>query len=116
MTQFGEMSFRGTPFTLRISEADRNIHIIQHLDVGTSDGSQKGWKAKQGWFAFVENDKRIWCYDGETDLFLYMIMPDEKDGAGVYGPRGFPCPVPNEVLSRLSPAARQKVDSHGKQL
>lgn len=115
MTQFGEMSVRGTPWTLRISEADRNIHILRHLGAGTGDSSLKGWKAKQGWFAFVENDKRVWCYDGETFLFLYIVMPDEQGGAGVYGPSAFPCPVPNEVLARLSPAARKIVDSHGKQ-
>lgn len=115
LAQFGELSVRGTPWTVRVSEIDRKIHIIRNLTPGTCDMSPKSWEAKQGWFAFVENDKRVWAYDGVTDLFLDIIMPDEQGGAGVYGPSAFPCPVPNEVLARLSPAARKIVDSHGKQ-
>lgn len=116
MTQFGEMSVRGTHWTLRISESDRELHIIRHIGPGTGDSSVGGWKAKQGWFAFVENDKRVWGYDGETGLFALIVMPDDQGGTGVYGPGNFPCPVPNEVLARLSPDARQAIQDHRKQL
>ena len=116
MTQFGELSPRGTAWSLRISETDRKLHIIRHYAgehwKSEADTLKEGWVAKEGWFAFVENGERVWAYDGDKDFFLLVEVGSNK-GVAIRGPCDLACPVPEEVLSKLSPAARQLVESHG---
>ena len=114
VTEFGEFSPAGTQWTVRVSKADRKLQLIRsdHFSVSFSP-----WEPKRRWFAFIENDERVWTYDGGNDLKLDTIR---RTGETVHSVSydscgGFPCPVPNEVLSRLSPAARQIVENHTKQ-
>jgi hypothetical protein len=109
MTQFGEFSPLGSHWTVRVSNADQGIHIIRQYDHGTSDTISKGWKAGNGWFVYVQNDERVWFYDGDQKLLLLREVGNV--GGAVHGPCDFPCPVPDDVISRLTLAARKAIKS-----
>ena len=111
MTQFGEFSPIGSPWTVRVSDSDRRLNIARHTAFGSTGVSPSDWKAQPGWFAFVENDQRAWAYDGDRNLFLLRFT---GDGTVSYGPSVFPCPVPDVVFSRLSEATRRAIKRHEK--
>ena len=54
--------------------------------------------------SFVENDARVWAYDGDRNLWMLEVT---RAGRATHGPTRFPCRVPTEVLERLSVPARQ---------
>jgi hypothetical protein len=68
-----------------------------------------GWKAKTGWFVFLENESRVWTYDGDRQLYLEVDTPGH--GSLYQTPKGFPCAVPAEVLARVSEAERKNLES-----
>jgi len=57
------------------------------------------WRAQQGAFIFIENDKRVRAYDGQRNL---SMLASSGNTLGFYGPQSFPCAVPQEVRARLS--------------
>ena len=71
-----------------------------------------GWRAKAGWFVFIESLSRVWAYDGDSRL--YLDTETSNTGSMYYGvfratnfDSNFPCAVPAEVISHL-PEQRQK--------
>ena len=133
ITAFGEHAVIGGAFTVRNSKGDGNLKVVRgrHFDMLTATNpatgqvaithnasitntySTGGWKAQPNWFVFAENDSRLWAYDG--DRYLWLLTVDDAAGdSGSYGPRSFPCPVPDEVRSRLSLAARDLIEIHAK--
>jgi len=110
MTQFGQLSPVGSHWMVRVSSADQGIHIIRQYDHGTTETIAKGWKAGNGWFVYVENDERVWFYDGGQELLLLRQIGDM--GSAVHGPCDFPCSVPDDVISRLTPAAHKAIKVH----
>jgi hypothetical protein len=113
MTTFGEISRSDSPWTVRMSAADLTFQISYHFvsDINGSGAasvsSPADWRARSGWFVFVENNERVWAYDGDTNLFL-LAAKSSKLGPTCtsYGYHTFPCPVPDAVLTRLTPEAR----------
>jgi len=98
-----------------VSEAGDSLGVSHHQllkgegwtnSVWTTDSPQ-GWKAQAGWFVFIENESRVWAYDGDRYLSLLAVTPT---WGSWYGPSRFPCPVPTEVLSRLSESARRAIE------
>jgi hypothetical protein len=120
MTTFGEFSPAGSPWTVRVSDKDRKLQISYHYQAdasssGTSTVSSSDWRAQPGWFVFVENNERAWAYDGDRNLFLQVSIVSKLGPKGTsYGPSHFPCPVPSEVLTRLTPEARKGIKSDKK--
>jgi hypothetical protein len=112
MTEFGEFTPVGSHWTVRISSGDRQVHIIRHWEHGITEDTQQGWKAGQGWFVYVENDERVWAYDGDQNLFLLVRLGDL--GTAVHGLCDLQCAVPDEVLVRFSPAAKRIMKSPDK--
>ena len=109
MNQFGEASFSGTPWTVQVSETNRTFQISYRYDSGTNGvacinfASPADWRAKPGWFIFVENNERVWAYDGGSNLFLQSAIPYKLGPrCASYGPSYFPYAVPGEVFGRLS--------------
>ena len=72
--------------------------------------SMPGWKAKPGWFVFVESNSRIWSYDGENRLWLLLLKSDGSSAN--YESPCFPCPVPPEALARVSASMKNEIQSH----
>jgi hypothetical protein len=118
MTTFGEFSPAGSPWTVRVADTDPKLQISYHYQAdatssGTSTVSPSDWKAQSGWFVFVENNERVWAYDGARNLFLQVSIASKLGPKGTsYGPSHFPCPVPSEVLTRLTPEARKAIKSN----
>ena len=100
-----------------VSPADDCLDLSRHQSlkeegwtnsVWTTDSPQR-WKAQAGWFVFIENESRVWAYDGDRYLSLLAVTPTSGSW---YGPGRFPCAVPTEVFSRLSEPARRAVQPH----
>lgn len=97
----------GNHWKVRVPEAERTVEI------GWDGTSQKpsDWRARDGWFVFVENDRRVWAYDGDRDLLLFSYTPQRNGGTyAVSGPKNFGVPVPDAVLTRLSEAGRKAIE------
>ena len=110
MTQFGTFSPPNSVWTIQVSDTNRKLQMSRRTAFGAVGVSPSEWRAKSGWFAFVENDRRAWAYDGDRDLFLLLVRSDKSTVS--FGPYGFPCPVPDPVFKRLSPAARGAIKVH----
>lgn len=108
MSSFGEFSPSHSPWTVRVSEGDGRIAISRRTQFGSTEVSPSTWKAELGWFAFVENEQRVWAYDGKSDLYLLTWT---EDGTASYH-RSFPCPVPDKVFASLPASARGAVETH----
>jgi hypothetical protein len=115
ITTFGEVSRSDSPWIVRVSAADQTFQISYHY-VSASDtngygavsvSSPAGWRARSGWFVFVENNERVWSYDGDKSLFLQTATSSKLGPTCTsYGSHSFPCRVPDAVLTRLTPEAR----------
>ncbi len=82
---------------VQVSE-DAALHVSRLSASGRATVSPDDWRAQDGAFAFIENDERLWAYDGQRNLFL--LVSTGKTLAS-YGPRTLPCVVPEEVAERL---------------
>jgi hypothetical protein len=77
-----------------------------------------GWKARAGWFVFIESESRVWAYDG--DRRLYLNTRSSNGGAFYFGifratkfDSNYPCAVPAEVISHLPEPKQEQVQAHG---
>ena len=126
VTQFGEHHSKDGAWRVSVSATDHALELgrgryVDRLATTNTDGmvlavwtgaltntySTDGWRAQAGWFVFIEHDSRAWCYDGAEFLWLLQIEPNGSSGS--YGPRCFPCAVPEQVLARLTEAARNAI-------
>ena len=92
-----------------ISEAEGSLHLSRLTGSGSVTTSPRGWTAQAGWFAFIENESRLWAYDGDHALYLLTATPESS---GISGPRRFPCAVPPPIFSRLSEPAQRAIEPH----
>src|SRR5262245_22949811 len=74
-----------------ISEEEGSLHLSRLTDTGSATTSPHGWMLHAGWFAFIENESRLWAYDGDRTLYLLTAT---SESSGLSGPRRFPCAVP----------------------
>lgn len=109
ITTFGEHSVGGI-WKVRVPLGERTV------EVGAYGASMQpdGWRAQDGWFVLVENERRVWAYDGDRDLLLFGAAknPEGRPAGSVgslQGPTKFNCPVPDAVLARLSDAIRKAI-------
>jgi hypothetical protein len=116
ITTFGEISSSDCPWAVRVSDTNQTLHISYRYDTATNSlgsvsvASPSEWRAKSGWFVFIESNERIWAYDGGSSLFLEVAKPAKLGPTCTsYGPRSFPCPVPAEVFARLTPEAQKAI-------
>jgi serine/threonine-protein kinase len=108
MTDFGEFKSDASPWSVRVSAEDRKLQISRKMALGSTGMSPDKWRARDGWFVFLENAERAWAFDGERDLILVRITPE---GSTVYDLANLPCPVPEPVRFRLSDTARKLLDN-----
>ena len=90
--------------------AGGSVEVWSSISVPGPTADSPGWRAHPGWFVFVENASRVWVYDG--DRYLCLETDSGPDSAFYPTPRGFPCPVPAQVFSRLSEGAQKSIDRH----
>lgn len=80
-----------------------------------------GWKAQTGWFVFIESTSKLWAYDGNRLLWLYVETHAEtSSGCAIYPgvfratnfDSNFPCAVPAEVISQLPEQKQKDIQKH----
>ena len=91
------------PWTIRVAE-DGTLHVSRNRLYSHDTVSPMQWQARSGWCVFVENDVRVWAYDGDRNLWMLEVT---REGRTTHGPTRFPCAVPATVLEKLSAPARQ---------
>jgi len=79
---------------------------------GWSTVSPAAWRAQAGWFVFVENESRVWAYDGDRKLLLQTETFSGNHSTGTTYSSAFPCAVPAEVFSRLSEPAQKAIQTN----
>ena len=117
ITKLGEeMSSSDCPWVVRVSDTNQSFQISYRYDTVTNSSgsvsvaSPSDWRAKSGWFVFIESNERIWAYDGGSSLFLQVAKPAKLGPTCTsYGPSSFPCQVPAEVFARLTPEAQKAI-------
>ena len=106
--------------TWRIGTSETALNLSRLGGFGAVDGppvsswsstiSPGEWKAQAGWFVFIESQSNVWAYDGDSRLVLNVeTMNGNSGSSGAIYENGYPCAVPDEVLSRLSERAKKKV-------
>src|SRR5439155_8873312 len=70
------------------------------------------WKAQPGWFVFIENESRVWSYDGDRRLMLQTETSSGNNSQGATYSSRFPCPVPPEVYARIPEPAKTTIKRH----
>jgi hypothetical protein len=78
----------------------------------------RGWRAKPGWFVFIESESRVWAYDGDRQL--YLDTETSNAGSIYYGvfratnfDSNFPCAMPAQVISHLPEQRQKEIQTHG---
>jgi len=109
ITAFGQ--HRVGIWTVRVPEEERTVEIGAY---GGFD-MPSAWRAQAGWFVYVENEQRVWAYDGDRNLLLFDVLKNPDGGpagstGNLSGPTKFSCRVPGQVLTRLSDAARNAIN------
>ena len=105
ITTRGTHGSASEPWTIRVAE-DGTLHVSRNRLYTHDTVSPMQWQARNGWCVFVENDARVWAYDGARNLWMLQVT---REGSSTHGPVRFPCPVPPVVLEKMSPAARQAI-------
>ena len=67
------------------------------------------WTAHTGWFVYIENESRVWVYDGDRRLMLESVTINGNNSSGGACFDHFPCAVPAEVFSRLTVTEQEAV-------
>jgi hypothetical protein len=115
VTSFGGISSSDCPWVVSVSDTNQAFHISYRYSGTNYSGSlsadsPSNWKAKTGWFVFIESDARIWAYDGGSGLDLLAVKFEKLDPTLTsYGSVSFPCSVPAEVFARLTPEAQKAI-------
>ncbi len=68
--------------------------------------SPSAWRPRKGWFVFVENDSRLWAFDGVDELLLTEVS---ADGGVLYDLESLSIMPPLQVMERLPEPIRKDV-------
>jgi len=67
------------------------------------------WMGHVGWFVYIENESRVWVYDGDRRLMLESVTINGNNSSAGACFDHFPCAVPVEVFSRLTAPEQEAV-------
>jgi hypothetical protein len=103
----------------KIGVSEDAIHFARPASGETAfTPDSHGWRAKAGWFVFIESESRVWAYDGDRQL--YLDTEASNSGSIYYGvfratryDSNFPCAVPAEVISHLPEQRQKEIQTHG---
>jgi hypothetical protein len=103
----------------RIGVAEDSIDFARAASGAVSfPPDSHGWRAKAGWFVFIESKSKVWAYDGNHQL--YLDAETSSGGVMYHGTfratnfdSNFPCVVPPEVISHLPEQKQKQVQTHG---
>jgi hypothetical protein len=85
--------------------------VTKTADGKTSVSESIGWKPRGNWFVFVENDSRVWIFDGGTKLSMwnYVKLSESKSGSTWHTASNLPCPIPDQIGKLLSNQVLQSI-------
>ena len=121
ITEFGDQRVGDTFVSVNAADGKLTIsHVTMKGDPAkhsttTTSSSPGGWRAKEGWFLFAQDEgKKVWIYDGGESLLLSMWKTNGvRTENEMHGLGSFPVAVPEPVLNRLKEPFRSKVKSSG---
>ncbi len=101
--------------TWRIGVAEHSLDLSHavisqgkdFVSSGWVTDSPSGWKARGGWFVYVESPGKVWAFDGGAVLYFLQVKGNKGT---LYGASNLPCRPPKEVYSRLSIPVKRDVD------
>ncbi len=103
----------------RIGAAETSLDICWLSGPAAPEGPQLSWsssispgdwKAQPGWFVYVQSHTNVWAYDGDRQLVLHTeVVSGNNVANGSMYPGNYPCPVPDEVFSRLSERKQKEI-------
>jgi len=118
ITAFGTNTSSDGTWRIRVSETSLDLSRLggfgeadpSPVSSWSSTISPGEWKARAGWFVFIESKSNVWAYDGDDRLVLNVeTMNGKSSPGGAIYENGYPCAVPDEVLSRLSEPTKKKI-------
>jgi hypothetical protein len=98
-------------------EISENAINLSHSPNGGSVGftpDSHGWTTHPGWFVFLENESRVWAYDGDRMLYLQTFTSSSNTSGWEIRCGDFPCHVPAEVFSRLSKQKQKDIEANNR--
>lgn len=78
----------------------------------TGFGVASPWTAHPGWFVFLENESRVWAFDGDRLLILEAYTSSGRNTSSTIYENRFPCALPAEVFSRLPERKQKEIQTH----
>lgn len=77
--------------------------VTKRRDGQTSLSESIPWKPQGNWFVFVENEKRVWIFDGGTKLWMWDYVKASENGSGStwHTAGNLPCPIPDQIVKLL---------------
>jgi hypothetical protein len=109
ITSLGTTTSPNGMWRIEISE---NAINLSHYPIGGSVGftpDSHGWTTHPGWFVFIENESRVWAYDGDRMLCLQTFTSSGNTSGWEVRYGDFPCHVPAEVFFRLSKQKQEDI-------
>jgi hypothetical protein len=123
ITVFGTHPTPDGSWKIEVSDDSIGFNCVPGGSTISFTSDSHGWKAKPGWFVFVESQSRVWAYDGGNMIYLDTETTKGENnysGAIYYGvfraanfDSNFPCAVPAEVISHLSEQKQKEIQKHG---
>ncbi len=114
MTEFGEFKSEQSLWSIRVSAQDRTLHISRQpgsSGIGTSISPGK-WRARNGWFVFIENENHAWAYDGGEKLMLVEVTPEKST---LYENETIPRTVPDAIQPLLSQSTLGRIGAESRE-
>ena len=108
MDWIGSYSSNSSPWKISIhQDKPPEFGYNRKNGIGTAV-SPSAWRPHKGWFVLIENDSRLWAYDGVDTLLLTEVSPDK---GALYDLSSLAVMPPPEVLERLPESFRNEVMS-----
>jgi hypothetical protein len=108
MNWIGTYSSESTPWRVTVHKDKPSVFgYDRKIGVDTSI-SPSAWRPHDGWFVWIENDDRLWAFDGSESLLMFHIT---KEGGTVYEISTLPMVPPSQVLQRLPDSIRHSLSS-----
>lgn len=95
---------------VKLASDTGNLTVAKLTDSGSTTFGPQNWRASNGAFVCVESTERLWVYDGTVNLTLFQA---DAGSFGAFGPRQFPCAIPQIVAMRLSTDVYERVKPLG---
>jgi hypothetical protein len=94
---------------MNVSKVAPGLTVSNVLSTSYPAPANSTWTAHTGWFVYIENESRVWVYDGDRRLMLESVIINGNNSSGGACFDHFPCPVPAEVFSRLTVTEQEAV-------